>query len=497
MKRFILLLLVIAAIAPVSAEVTMFCNDTPIVGTFDGEPPGAANNVTIPTFPEVAGLTLEDANDYINDVCLAEFGHNRTVQADVRFELYTNESQYLIRNSAGAYGDFHETDPIAYYFKKASRSYNCGSDDYAQLEWLYFADIQPFDCVDGTYSPPVADFYGNPLTGPASLLVTFTDNSTNNGGECSYNWSVSPLAGAYFNDPNAKNTTAYFTADGNYTISHSVANSFGSNTSTKTDYIWVRNSSDVIRTGVMAVDSLTGFPIHGSQVDIQDIEDDSWTNTTTAGGYAEISTLIGHNLNIYGSATGYEDGDMLGVPAINQHLYTLLLSPTILVSNTTPGNVTLYITIADRETAERLPNIRVSFSTGASFTQFTNENGIARAVFPNRTYVSVGVDAQQGYQSATQTFYTGTAPGGGSAHVDGTILLSKRYVTTTPTVTYTGSATPTSTTTVDPYPCSVEHPENCQRKQIDLANTVLQYAPQLVLFFIMLTIVGGIKMIGK
>ena len=80
--------------------------------------------------------------------------------------------------------------------------------------------------------------------------------------------------------------------------------------------------------------------------------------------------------------------------------------------------------------------------------------------------------------------------------------MFKGAVTTAPTpTTLPGGGTPTVTITVDPYPCvgdgSYQDTLNCQRKQGEMGADLIAYGPDLVKFFIMLTFVGGLALIGK
>ena len=98
---------------------------------------------------------------------------------------------------------------------------------------------------------PVANFTASPLTGTAPLTVQFTDHSTNS--PTSWSWN--------FGDGNTTNATAQnpvhtYANPGNYTVSLTVANGFGSNTSTRTNYITVTTP------GPLA--AFTGTPLSGT-----------------------------------------------------------------------------------------------------------------------------------------------------------------------------------------------------------------------------------------
>ncbi|MDD4484457.1 MAG: PKD domain-containing protein [Methanoregula sp.] len=98
---------------------------------------------------------------------------------------------------------------------------------------------------------PVANFTASPLTGTAPLTVQFTDHSTNS--PTSWSWN--------FGDGNTANSTVQnplhtYANPGNYTVSLTVANGFGSNTSTRTNYITVTTPAPLA--------AFTGTPLSGT-----------------------------------------------------------------------------------------------------------------------------------------------------------------------------------------------------------------------------------------
>ena len=86
--------------------------------------------------------------------------------------------------------------------------------------------------VTSSIIPPAASFIGTPTTGTVPLTVQFTD--TSNGSPMSWNWSFGD--GNYSTLQNPSHT--YF-ATGTYTVSLNAANSAGSNTISRVNYITV------------------------------------------------------------------------------------------------------------------------------------------------------------------------------------------------------------------------------------------------------------------
>jgi len=369
------------------------------------------------------------------------------------------------------------------------------TSSWAMAEW---------SCVGTSTELPQtvsADFVASATSIVGPDYVSFTDNSTGYPLATEWNWSYSPIEGVMVapGDLDNQDIAMYFTQDGNYTITHGVSNGGASDIETKTDYIWVHDTSELASIRVRAADAVSGYGINGAQVDVYDIENTSWTNTTTVAGEATVSILNGHTFNAYGSAFGYDDGEILSIPAVNG-LYPIYMWPSAFATNTSEGNLTFYLTVLEDGTNNRLAGYGISLTTaagGPGFTNgITNDNGIFQATIANKTTYYISIQPQKGHLGTSTHFYSGDAVGGGDEYVEKTVWLQLSSVT--PTVTATtlpGGGTPAPT--VDPYPCDADHPENCQRKQTELANILVEYGPFLVMFFILLTVVGGLKLMAK
>ena len=82
---------------------------------------------------------------------------------------------------------------------------------------------------------PVASFTGTPTSGPAPLLVTFTDSSS--GSPTSWSWNFGDGATSTVQNP-----THTYSAAGNYTVVLTATNAGGSNNITRNNYIYVFSS---------------------------------------------------------------------------------------------------------------------------------------------------------------------------------------------------------------------------------------------------------------
>jgi PKD repeat protein len=329
--------------------------------------------------------------------------------------------------------------------------YFCGSDwyydqldDAGYLSYHYiYQNASAFNIT--------ANFTASLTQGSGPLYITFTD--TSNGTPSSWNWSVSPLSGWSVNpyDLDNEDITIQFISNGNYTISHGASNAYSSDIETKTDYIWIFNSSATVTTPFTAIDLAFVNPISGASIGLYDIGNSSWTNGTTgADGKVSITTLQDHLINGYAVAAGYDDSDLMGVDATT-YGHTFYMYPAG-YTNVTEGNVTVFINVVDDTNfGAKLPGVQVTGMVGASSkTATTDGGGIARFVFANNTDVHFGA-SKPGYAGTTITLNTGI-PSGGSAAVTGTIHMFRGAVTTAPTVTtLPGGGTPTPIETYLPY----------------------------------------------
>lgn len=358
--------------------------------------------------------------------------------------------------------------------------------------------------MSGNYTY-VSDFEGSPLLGSGPLSVTLTDKSTPSQSATAWNWTITPATGWYLTSGtiNSKDIGVAFVTNGNYTINHGTKWAYGSDTETKIDYIWIYNSTATSTTHAVARDLYTGFAINGAQVDMYDVENSSWTNTTTTNGEGSITTPLGHTINIYGSATGYSDDNLIGVPEVDGGYYSLLLTPTNLTTyNTTPGNLTLVVTVQDLQIPHQtLQGAEVTAAWGSQYASgTTNAAGNTFFTVPNNTAIHLSA-FKSGYASGSSTHITGAA-NGGSTMETAIVYIGTDYVTPVPSVTLTTGPGGTIPQTVDPYPCigdgSAQDTANCQRKQGSMAADLISYGPDLVKFFIMLTFIGGLLLItGK
>jgi serine protease len=129
---------------------------------------------------------------------------------------------------------YHEIVPISssqYNYPTSARlRFMC--DASGNADDVYIDEIEFRGSGGGPSPPPVADFVGNPTSGPMPLTVNFTDQST--GQIASWDWNFGD--GGTSTD---QNPSHQYTAEGSYTVTLTVTGPGGSDDKVRTDYITV------------------------------------------------------------------------------------------------------------------------------------------------------------------------------------------------------------------------------------------------------------------
>jgi PKD repeat protein len=128
-----------------------------------------------------------------------------------------------------------------------------GSDTRTRSEYIRI-NPAPAQYALPVSAPPVAEFTASPTSGVIPLIVTFTDLSTNT--PTAWNWS--------FGDDSLENTTEQnpvhvYNDPGTYSVSLNVTNADGSDTQTRTNYIKVTPSVELL----LPVADFSGDPTNG------------------------------------------------------------------------------------------------------------------------------------------------------------------------------------------------------------------------------------------
>ena len=122
----------------------------------------------------------------------------------------------------------HEYTAAGTYTVKLTASNSCDSDTKTKTDYI--------TVTEPAGEPPVADFTGSPTSGTAPLLVSFTDQSTNN--PTSWSWDFGDGGTSTEQNPQHE-----YANPGTYTVKLTASNDYGSDTNTKVDYITVTEAT--------------------------------------------------------------------------------------------------------------------------------------------------------------------------------------------------------------------------------------------------------------
>jgi len=195
----------------------------------------AAGTYTVTlTATNVCGSDVETKVDYITVTeppvpPIAAFSGTPTSGCAPLDVSFTDESTGDITSWSWDFGD-GGTSTV----QNPSHTYNAAGDYTVELTVTGPGGSDTETRVDyiTVMAAPVANFSGSPTSGDYPLTVNFTDLSTNNPLDWSWNFGDGGIS-------SAQNPSHTYEAAGTYTVSLTVANDCGDDTETKTDYITV------------------------------------------------------------------------------------------------------------------------------------------------------------------------------------------------------------------------------------------------------------------
>ncbi|PKL70014.1 MAG: hypothetical protein CVV30_01175 [Methanomicrobiales archaeon HGW-Methanomicrobiales-1] len=242
--------------------------------------------------------------------------------------------------------------------------------------------------------PPVAAFTGTPLTGPIPLTVSFTDQSTNI--PTSWYWNFGD--GHY---STLKNPTNTYTSAGNYSVSLTATNDWGSNITLKSGYIF---------TYIPAIANFTGTPTSGPKsltVSFTDLSTGSpfsfyWkfgdiaiVNTSTAQNPGHTYDTVGvYSVNLT-VANSYSSSSLVRTGYIN----VTQPPPTAYILNTTPTSGLPPLTVSWLGLASNAPISSWLWNFGDGSPQVTTQN--ANHIFTSSGTYNVSLTATNAGGSGT------------------------------------------------------------------------------------------------
>ncbi len=187
------------------------------------------------------------------------------------------------------------------------------------------------DYITVTVAPPVADFVGDPTSGPVPLTVDFTDLSTNN--PTSWDWAFGDTGTSSLQNPSHQ-----YTGTGQFTVSLTAANAGGEDTETKTNYITVTDGGGGDYTAY-DYDIVYGTYVSGTIADTH-ASDDSYlvvdTVRVTGNQATQIQYYIATDLSSLSSLSVTQEWRHQGAPAPQRQrtrLYNFASSGWVEVDN--------------------------------------------------------------------------------------------------------------------------------------------------------------------
>lgn len=241
----------------------------------------------------------------------------------------------------------------------------------------------------GNEDPPVAEFVGSPTSGEVSLVVSFTDQSTN--APTSWSWTFGDGGTS-----TAQNPSHTYTSPGTYNVSLVATNAYGSDTETKNGYITV--------TAPVVTANFSGTPTSGEVPLSVQFTDASTNATSWSWTFGDGGTSTAENPSHTYTSPGTYDVSLVATGAYGSDTETKLGYITV-----TAPTVTADFT-ADPVSGE--PPLLVQFtdaSTNATSWLWTfGDGGTSTAQNPSHTYTDVGVytvtlEATGPYGSDTET----------------------------------------------------------------------------------------------
>ena len=223
-----------------------------------GQPPVAqfVGNPTSGTVPLTVNFTDQSTNNPTS--WSWNFGDSGTSTAQNPSHQYTSTGQFTVTLTAtNAYG----------------------SDPEVKTNYI---------TVSAGGQPPVAQFVGNPTSGTVPLTVNFTDQSTNTPTSWSWNFGDSGTS-------TAQNPSHQYTSTGQFTVSLTATNAYGSDPEVKTNYITVSSGGGGDYTAA-SYTILTGTYVSGTLADTY-TSNDAYLVVHTVALTGQQSTDIQWNFN--------------------------------------------------------------------------------------------------------------------------------------------------------------------------------------------------------
>ena len=219
-------------------------------------------------------------------------GHGVTEGGSSGSPLFNNSGQIIGTLTGGSSYCNTPTSPDLYGKMSYHWTSNGTPNDERLKPWLDPANSN-VTTLSGSADPcsaptaPTADFVASATNVTPGTTVTFTDITT--GVPDNWSWSITPGTGWAFaggTNASSQNPQVTFNTNGQYTISLTASNSFGSDTETKNNYITVEEASTPCEAGSAQCDEYI------ANVALNTIDNSSQCSTGGYGNYLTISTTL-------------------------------------------------------------------------------------------------------------------------------------------------------------------------------------------------------------
>lgn len=192
--------------------------------------------------------------------------------------------------------------------------------------------------------------------------------------------------------------------------------------------------------------------------------DGTWLNSTVASGPVDVTIADGSYIGFTASASGYDPASVLYTQITRDDVWLdATLSKTKSYGIGTTG-LRVYVRTGDSGQWVAIWQAQVSLSDGQVKT--TPASGMVEFTVNQSTTYYYTV-TKEPYNEVTGSVVVGTGVAGVSVE-----MTKKVAPTITPVPTGPDGNPITAAPTEDPYPCTVDFPENCQRKQEEAGNWV-------------------------
>ncbi len=264
------------------------------------------------------------------------------------------------------------------------------------------------DYITVTEPPPVADFTADPTSGTAPLTVQFTDQSTGTINQWYWDFNNDGLV-----DSTARNPQAVYISDGPYSVKLTVIGPTGSDSLTRTDYIWVGSLPPPAPVAGFSATPLSGdFPLAVSFTDESTGIISSWSWTFGDGGTStaqnpdyEYSDPGSYTVSLTVTGPGGSDTET----KTNYITVTVPLPPPMadFVGSPTSGTSPLTVSFTD-----------LSIGDVTSWSWDFGDGGTSDETNPSHTYTTTGtfsvsltVDGPGGSDGVVKLNYITVNPG--------------------------------------------------------------------------------------